>query len=204
MADTFVSAYQMLPRADHAVWLDEQGAPVQDGVLSAQFWEENGWGAFSPGQDKYLAWIFPGEATAQGRRERMVEFMSAAFTRGRQFNHVMDQRAESECPTELTLFAGDVQPTMARAILLDRQGKKAIRFENTKQLKLRSPGDHSVTRASAVADERLSGKTTGFLTSPIPWNRKIFLTDMHRTFLGNPTFQNNLLHLLLETPPHHR
>ena len=47
-------------------------------------------------------------------------------------------------------------------------------------------------------------ETTGFVTSPIPWNRKVFLTDMHRTFLGNPTFQNNLLHILLETPPHRR
>jgi len=29
----------------------------------------------------------------------------------------------------------------------------------------------------------------------------LFLTDTHASMLGNPTFQNNLLHLLLETPP---
>lgn len=204
MVNTFVSAYQMLPRPDHAVWLDEQGELIEEDLLSATFWEENGWGAFAPGQDKYLAWVFPGEPTSEGRRQRMSEFMTAAFDRGRRFNRVMDRRPEELCPTELTLFAADVQPTMARAILMEKDGKKILRFDNTKTLTLKAPGDRSVTRASSVADERLLGEATGFATSPIPWNRKIFLTDMHRTLLGNPTFQNNLLHILLETPPHRR
>lgn len=204
MVNTFVSAYQMLPRTEHAVWLDEEGGPLAEDILSAEFWEANDWGAFGPDQDEFLAWVFPGDSTPEARRQRMLEFMSAAFTRGRQFYDVMDRRPETACPTELTLFAADVQPTMAKAILMERNGRKTLRYDNTRTLKLKAPGDRSVTRASAVADERLLGKTTGFVTSPIPWNRKVFLTDMHRTFLGNPTFQNNLLHILLETPPHHR
>ncbi len=204
MVNTFVSAYQMLPRRNHAVWLDEEGNSIEVDILSTELWEQNDWGAFADGQDKYLAWIFPGEASSQGRRQRMVEFMSAAFKRADQFFEAMDRRPETPCPTELTLFAADVQPTMARAILLERAGRKTLRFESTKTVKLKAPGDRSVTRASMVADERLLGETTGFVSSPIPWNRKVFLTDMHRTFLGNPTFQNNLLHILLETPPHHR
>ena len=204
MVNTFVSAYQMLPRTKHAVWVDEEGQRVQTDVLSAEFWEANEWGAFAAGQDPYLQWIFPGEPTPEGRRQRMLEFMSAALTRGRQFYEVMDRRPETACPTELTLFAADVQPTLAKAMLVEKGGKTTLRYDNTKTLRLKAPGDRSVTRASAVADERLLGTATGFVTSPIPWNRKVFLTDMHRTFLGNPTFQNNLLHILLETPPHHR
>ena len=204
MVNTFVSAYQMLPRPNHAVWLDEQGNLLKENLLSATFWEENGWGAFAPGQDKYLAWVFPDETSSEVRRQRMFEFMTAAFDRAHRFNRVMDRRPEESCPTELTLFAADVQPTMARAILTEKEGNKTLRFDNTKTLKLKAPGDRSVTRASSVADERLLGKATGFATSPIPWNRKVFLTDMHRTLLGNPTFQNNLLHILLETPPHRR
>ena len=204
MVNTFVSAYQMLPRRDHAVWLDEQGNSIDGEVLSAEFWAENGWGAFAEGQDKYLAWVFPDETSPETRRQRMIEFMAAAFERADQFFDVMDRRPESACPTELTLFAADVQPTMARAILMEQDSKKLLRFDNTKTVKLKAPGDRSVTRASMVADERLLGEATGFVTSPIPWNRKVFLTDMHRTFLGNPTFQNNLLHILLETPPHSR
>jgi pimeloyl-ACP methyl ester carboxylesterase len=204
MVNTFVSAYQMLPRRDHAVWLDEEGNPIEVDILSTELWEQNGWGAFAEGQDKYLAWMFPDQPLIEGRRQRMAEFMTAAFRRADRFFEVMDRRPETDCPTELTLFAADVQPTLARAILMDKDGRKVLRFDSTKTVRLKAPGDRSVTRASAVADERLLGATTGFVSSPIPWNRKVFLTDMHRTFLGNPTFQNNLLHILLETPPHGR
>ena len=200
MNTTWVSAYQMLPRNEQKIWVDAAGAAVEIDVLSAQTWVENSWGPFASGQDKYLAWIFPDEPSARAREERMSEFMDAAFARARRFFLAMDQHADRACPTELTLFAADVQPTMARAVVAEKDGKKVLGFENTKRLILKAPGDGSVTRASAVADERLLGVGSGFVTSPIPWNRKVFLTDMHRTVLGNPTFQNNLLHILLETP----
>jgi pimeloyl-ACP methyl ester carboxylesterase len=204
MIATWVSAYQMLPRTHHAVWLGEDGEPIEVDILSANTWVENGWGPFAPGQDKYLAWIYPGESSPGDRRERVRGFMDAAFERARRFYRVMDQHPDTECPTELTLFASDVQPTPARAAVMQRDGKQVIRFENTKKLTLKAPGDGSVTRASAVADERLLGGDTGFVTSPVPWDQRIFLTDMHMTFLANPTFQNNLLHILLEVPPSRR
>ena len=127
--------------------------------------------------------------------------MYAAFDRAQRFFQAMDQHADTDCPTELILFAADVQPTLARAAVVEKDGRQVLRFENVKNLTLKAPGDGSVTRASAVADERLFEESRGFLSSPIPWNRKIFLTDMHLTLLGNATFQNNLLHILLETPP---
>ena len=88
--------------------------------------------------------------------------------------------------------------------MVEKHGRQVLHFENSKKLTLKAPGDGSVTRASAVADERLREENSGFLSSPIPWNRKVFLTDMHLTLLGNTTFQNNLLHILLETPPNRR
>jgi len=204
MIATWVSPYQMLPREEQKVWLDTVGEPKAIDFFSAQTWVENSWGPFAPGQDKYLVWVFPGESSAEGREKRMSAFMDAAFARARQFYLVMDQHADRACPTELTLFAADVQPTPARVVVAENEGRQVLRFDNTKHLTLKAPGDGSVTRASAVADERLVGGGTGFVRSPIPWSRKVFLTDMHLTFLGNPTFQNNLLHILLETPARER
>lgn len=201
LVTSWVSPYQMLPREHHQLWLDEQGQPTEVNILSAEVWEQNGWGPFAPGQDRYLAWIFPNETTAQARRQRMVEFMNAALDRGSRFYKVMDRRALVPCPAEVVLFAADVQPTMARAIVVGQPGQTKLVFEGRKGIELKAPGDGSVTRASAVADERLASGSSGWLTSPIPWDRKVFLTDTHRTFLGNPTFHNNLLHILLETPP---
>lgn len=200
MIATWVSAYQMVPRKGQQVWVDAAGDTIDIDFLSAKTWFENDWGPFAPGQEEYLEWIFPGEPSAQEREKMIREFMDAAFARARQFFAAMDQHANEPCPAELTLFAADVQPTPARAWVIEKDGKLVLRFDNTKTLTLKAPGDGSVTRASAVGDERLLGGDTGFVSSPIPWNRKIFLTDMHRTLLGNPTFQNNLLHILLETP----
>jgi hypothetical protein len=201
MIATWVSPYQMLPRPEHQIWLDENGEPVEIDILSAKTWLFNGWGPFAPSQDSYLAWIFPGEASPAVRRTRMTEFMEAAFARARQFFTVMDQHADTPCPAEMILFAADVQPTLARVAVIPKGDRRILRFENVAGMSLKAPGDGSVTRASAVADERLLGTGTGFVTSPIPWSQQVFLTDMHMTFLGNPTFQNNLLHVLLEVPP---
>ena len=204
MIATWVSAYQMLPRQEHAVWLDVEGQPIEIDVFSAQTWMENSWGPFAPGQDRFLAWVFPDETSLESRQERMRVFMDAAFERAGRFFQAMDQHSDARCPIDLILFAADIQPTPARLAMMEKKGKQILRFENTRNLTLREPGDGSVTRASAVADERLLGTGKGFVSSPIPWDRKIFLTDMHVTFLGNPTFQNNLLHILLETPPSRR
>lgn len=204
LVTTWVSPYQMLPREHHQLWLDEQGRPTKVKILSAQVWERNGWGPFAPGQDRFLAWVFPEETTTFDRRQRMVEFMSAAFDRASRFYKVMDKAAAEPCPTELVLFAGDVQPTVAKAIVVVEAEQMSLVFESSKGVEVKAPGDGSVTRASAMADERLAGGSNGWLTSPIPWDREIFLNGTHRTFLGDPTFHNNLLHILLETPPPER
>ena len=59
----------------------------------------------------------------------------------------------------------------------------------------------TVTRASAQGDERLEGSGDGPLTTPVPWSWTVFLSARHKSLLGNPTFQNNLLHILVERPP---
>ena len=201
MIATWVSAYQMLPREELKVWLDPDGGDIDPDVHSAVTWAKNGWGPFAHGQDKFLTWLLPSESTSEGRQARILDFMEVAFERARRFFAAMDRHAEADCPADLVLFAADVQPTPARVVLMEKDGRQVLRFENTKRLTLKAPGDGSVTRASAVADERLFGEDVGFLSSPIPWDRKVFLTDMHLTLLGNTTFQNNLLHILLETPP---
>lgn len=201
LVTTWMSPYQMLPRESHQLWLNEQGEPTEVKITSAETWERNEWGPFAPGQDRFLRWVFPGETSAEGRRQRMAEFMTAAMERANGFQTVMDRSVPEPCPAEIVLFAADVQPTVAKAIVVRESGGIRLVFEDRDGIEVKAPGDGSVTRASAVADERLATGSTGWLTSPIPWSRKVFLTDTHRTFLGNPTFHNNLLHILLETPP---
>ena len=196
---TCVSLYQMLPREHHRLWLDREGRPVNLEFMSAAIWRRNRWGPFAPKQDRHLEVLFPDVALADERARRMASFMDAAFERGRRFMDALDRHPDTPSPVPLILFAADASPTLARAVVATEDGRIRLRFGDGKTLN--SPGDGRVTRRSALADERLAGRAPGWLTTPVPWTQVFFLTDAHTSMLGNPTLQNNLLHLLLERRP---
>jgi len=197
---TYVSVYQMLPREDHDLWIDRAGRPVRLDYMSADFWRRNRWGPFAPKQDRFLKVIFPDAPSAGDRSERMAGFMDAAFERARTFTAALDRHPETPPPVPLILFAADASPTLARAVVRRvEDGRTVLEFKKRKWLS--SPGDGRVTRASALADERVTSGRRGWLSSPVAWSQTFFLTDSHTSMFGNPSFQNNLLHLLLDQPP---
>ena len=197
---SYVSLYQMLPREHHLLWIGADGERSGLDYMSAEFWRRNEWGPFAPKQDRHLSVLFPDAENNQRRAERMAEFMDAAFERGRRFMDALDRHPEAPPPIPLILFATDASSTLARAAVThSKDGRVVLKFNDKK--KLHAPGDGRVTRTSALADEREAFGGHGWLRSPIPWSQTIFLTDSHTLMFGNPTFQNNLLHLLLDRPP---
>ncbi|MDX1643459.1 MAG: hypothetical protein R3244_03770 [Thermoanaerobaculia bacterium] len=198
---TWTSTYQMLPRESHRSWFDEQGEPASVAILSAAHWRRNGWGPFDPGQASVLANLLPGEATDADRRARLEAFMEVAFERARRFQRVVDRIPEVAPPADLFLLAADAERTPARAMVVRVDGRERLVFDLPA---LQAPGDGTITRASALADGRLLSGRGGWVESPIPWRQATFLTASHRSLLANPTFQNNLLHILLETAPRSR
>lgn len=200
---TYTSVYQMLPREHHDVWLDPAGRPIHLEYMSAEFWRRNQWGPFAPKQDRYLAVIFPDAPTARDRSDRMAGFMDAGFERAKRFMSALDRHPDTPPPVPLVLFAADASPTLARAVVHRvEDGRTVLEFKKKKLLK--APGDGRVTRASALADERVALGRRGWLSSPVGWSQTFFLTDSHTSMFGNPSFQNNLLHLLLDQPPDDR
>jgi len=197
---TYVSLYQMLPREGHRLWFDATGELLPYSYMRADLWQSQQWGPFEDKQDRYLEVLFPDAKTRAERMARMAEFMDAAFERGRRFMAALDRHPETPAAIPLILFAADASPTLERAVIAeDKNGRVVLQFKPGK--KLNAPGDGRVTRASALADERAVGDRRGWLSSPIPWAQTFFLTDSHTSMFGNPTFQNNLLHLLLDRPP---
>ena len=200
MLATWVSTYQLFPRQDHRLWFDEAGYPVELKFADAAFWRANRLGGFADSQDEYLQWIFPSAATPAARKDRLESFMDAAFDRSIRLSRVLDNHTDVPPPIPIILFAADAEPTLARAVVTRKNGEVRLKF-GIKKAQLEGPGDGSVTRASALADERLIyGSARGF-SSPIQWSQTIFLTDKHRSLRGNLTFQNNLLRILLDTNP---
>ncbi len=197
---TYVSLYQMLPREHHQLWIDSDGNRAGLEYMSADFWRQNEWGPFAPKQDRHLKVLFPDAETNIRRAERMSEFMAAAFDRGRRFMEALDRHPETPAPVPLILFAADASSTLTMAaVTRSKDDRIVLTFKDKKNL--HSPGDGRVPRFSVLADERTAIGGHGWLQSPIPWSQTIFLTDSHSLIFGNPTFQNNLLHLLLDQPP---
>ena len=146
-----------------------------------------------------LQLLFPRAESSEDRKDMLETYMDAAFDRARRLAHVLDRHADTAPEVELVLITSDSESTLAKAVIEKTNGRVDIKF-GVKKPTLTAPGDGSVTRASALADERLARNSSGRFSSPVPWSQRIFLTDFHRTLLGNPTFKNNVLQILLETP----
>jgi hypothetical protein len=60
------------------------------------------------------------------------------------------------------------------------------------------PGDGTVTRSSALMDERETGEWSRRVQSPIHWASVLFLPSDHLGMTSDPTFTDNILYTLLE------
>ena len=61
-------------------------------------------------------------------------------------------------------------------------------------------GDETVTRSSALLDERMGQEWEPRVVSPISWTATMFIPGKHRTITGSPIFTDNVLYWLLEDP----
>ena len=68
----------------------------------------------------------------------------------------------------------------------------------------KDPGDGTVTRSSALMDERVGGEWAPKLVSPVNWDQVMFFFRDHLGITKDAVFTDNLLYLLLEQPPRRR
>jgi hypothetical protein len=189
---TFPSLYQLLPRSRHApaLWDGDAAQPVAD-VLDSELWERNGWGIADPGQAGVLASLLPDEPDAAARRSTALAFQRRALERARAFQAALDRRdARAPRGLDLLLVAGDATPTPAQ--LSVSRATRAVAVLR------RAPGDGTVTRASALLDERASAAPGAGLDSPLAFRQVLFLPETHLGLTRSNTFRDNVLFWLLE------
>jgi len=186
---TMPALYQLLPRPRHVRIIDEQGEPID--VLDASVWELYGWGLADPDADEQLAWLLPDIESPEDRRRIALDHLRKCLARADQFFRALDIPASPPEGTSIYLFAGDADETHS-VITVDADGKLSPgAFE---------PGDGTVTRSSALMDERLGREWAAGLESPIDFERVQFLNADHLGLTRSPAFTDNLLYLMLEDP----
>lgn len=192
---SFPSVYQLLPRARHGalVWDGDTDKPVKD-LLDPNLWQEMKWGLSGEDEktDEVLKRLMPDVTTVTARRKIAREYQTAALERATLFQTAMDAPARTPAGFEMFLVAGDNRETPAVASIDKSSGDFSILEYGL--------GDETVTRASALLDERVGQIWEPTLVSPLNWTSTMFIPGKHRTLTSGPIFEDNVLYWLLEDP----
>lgn len=186
---TFPSLYQQIPRTRHRAILDENREPVD--VTKPETWELYGWSLLDPEQDRVLEWLLPDIEDPEERRAIALDHLTKSLERGVQFQEAIDVPAAPPPGLMLYLIAGDAILTGAGLTVTESGELEVTNF---------TPGDGTVTRASALMDERVGGQWSLELVSPVKWSNVMFLFSDHLGLTKDPAFSDNILFLLLEHP----
>jgi hypothetical protein len=185
--------YQLLPRPRHARVIDQGSGEAID-ILDPEVWADLGWGLANPDQDQVLRQLLPDIETAEGRRKIALDHLAKSLRKAGQLFKALDRPAEPPAGLSIFLVAGDAHPTPDVLGVDAKTGKL--------DLNETGPGDETVTRSSALMDERIGIGYVPRLRSPIHFESVYFLNSNHMGLTKDPLFQNYVLYNLLERPRH--
>lgn len=187
---TFPSVYQLLPRTRHKsiVWEHNLEQPVD--FYDPLLWDTMNWGLLAPNQQPVVEVLMSDVSSAIQRRQQTLHFLKLALNRAEQFHRALDRPTETPDGLDMILVAGDADETNKSISINHSTGEINI-------IKTGS-GDNIVLRASALADERMSGSWEPKVRSPIDFHSVFFLPYDHLGLTKNTTFRDNVLFWLLE------
>ena len=188
---TMPSIYQLMPRSRHQRVVDAKSGESVGDLFDVETWKRYGWGLAAHKPDRALAWLLP-DVTDEQCRAIAIDHLDKCLRKARQFHLAMDQPSATPVGLEIHLIAGDVVATPSVLAADAATGRVRV--------KTNEPGDGTVTRASALLDERLDGRWTPRLRTPIQWTTVRFLPEDHLGLTDNTPFTDEVLYLLLEKP----
>jgi len=188
---TMPAIYELLPRPRHARVVDlSSGEPVD--LYNIATWERYGWGLVSPKEDDKLRALLPETDSREERLAIARDHLAKSLAKAKQFHEAMDVKSTPPEGTTVSIFVGDSEET---------PGVMGVKPDGSIRVVEFVAGDGTVTRESAVMDERTGREWEPFLQSPIVWRRVQYIFEDHLGLTRNPTFVDNLLFMLLESSP---
>jgi hypothetical protein len=189
---TMPAVYQLLPRARHGALVDEGDPDASYDPLDVDLWTRMGWGLADPDQEGVLEHLLPDVPDPAERRRIALDHLAKCLTRARYLSAALDVPADRPPGLSLSLFVGDAEDTRSKVAVDATTGGLTVVAA--------APGDGTVTRASALMDERMGREWSPRLESPIDWGQVHFLFTDHLGMTRDPAFTDNVLYLLLEAP----
>ena len=200
---TMPGMFQLLPHPDRTWMIDIAGRRIDVDLFDASVWRRHRWSVWDPTARQRLRAVAPDAAVAERHLAALEAHFTSELVRSARFHRALSRRVAAG-PTRYILFGSACFPTAARCLLEEIDGKVHIRLrpEDIRNplpgvpyaSLMVEPGDGSVTKASLMARDSLDPRVarTDF---PIAW--ATFICERHEDLTGSPTFQDNLLNVLL-------
>ena len=188
---TLPSIYQLLPNGPEATTYDEETGQTLD-IFDVETWDQRGWGMLNPDQDHVLQQLLPDVSSIKERRQIAKTHVQKCLDKAVSFQQSLSIPAEPPEGTTIHLFAGDAIATVdtLNSNLKDR----------TLSPRSRVPGDGTITRQSALGDQRTSDNWQPSVKSPVSFDDARFMPADHFGLTRGAQFADNVLFLLLEDP----
>jgi hypothetical protein len=206
---TTSGAPQLMPHPALPWLVDRNGDVVERDVFALETWRDFRWSIFDSKVRERTIRRKGGGITGRRYLGLLEEYLAKHLARGR---HFLSLLARDAGPGDVTpyVFGGDCDATVARLVLEEVRGKwqgrehadavsRPISSIDYQDL-IHDPGDSVVTRESLLGfnQQRLR---EGFPSLPrLRIAHSVFLCEQHQFLTGNATFQNNVLHTLLNAP----
>jgi pimeloyl-ACP methyl ester carboxylesterase len=187
------SVYQLLPPRGVASLVDHELQPLAADLHDVETWRRFGWGPFAPAGVRRLSGFADEDGPA------FEPYLKAVLERAAAVHGALAREPAQPCPTRVLVVGGDCLPTLARAVVPEREGLPP-RFEPRTRKEadaMFEAGDGRVTRESLLASH-LPCASEDTETCGIPEASKVIIGSAdHHGFYREPTFQSLLLRVLL-------
>ncbi len=216
-AGSMPSVFQLLPHHGTEEFLDASMNPVQADLYDVETWKKYQWLYYDPeyrkGITKRLIKKF-GTVEAEQKLQTLYSeqeaYLKVVLARAGDFDEALDRKPELKIPLRSFVLCGDCEPTLRAPVLIDNGKRWITVFQSKKlsfsgttikrsavELRMFEPGDGRVTRKSAMGARHDGVASDGLFNSSLNITYAVFGCEIHGDLPNNPTFQNNLLSILV-------
>ena len=192
-------------------WLaDLHGRALDLDLYDIATWRESRWSIFDPRVVERTIAEHGGGSAGRRYLELLRECHAKYLRRARRF---IESLAVPGGPDDLRpfVFGGDCELTLARLVAERVDGYYVVR-ERARDIAnpvpgvdyealMFEPGDGVVTRSSLLGRRTLNIAAPRSEVESLQVAHSVFLCERHQQLTGNPSFQDNLLNLLLSVDP---
>lgn len=192
--------YPLLPHAGHTWSIDRAGRARSIDLFDTDTWRRHGWSVYDPSVRRRVRERFEDPREGRKHLKKMETFMAVYLERTKRFHRSLTKPAP---PSDViyAVFGGGCRATPDRALIERVDGRHRIRLYPSRITHRRKGvdyGDLMLARGDgSVTRDDLMGVVPGTEKSLFPVDRRVLICQDHDAYTASPTFQDNLLDLLL-------